>query len=146
MNRKVMLGIILILLVAFFVFNAFFVTNDSNTLAHTNDSNFKLPDGYSEGKINELGAKNYTKENESIFISESNGERAEAYALEYQNNINENGSIIVKNYTINNIRVFTIENNNTIHYWFVKDNKTYDIYTWDGNNDIELFVNNTIKS
>lgn len=145
MNKKVIIAAILIILVAIFVFSALPVTKNSNVQSNASDSNFKIPNGYSEGKTNDLGAKNYTKDNKSIFIGESYGKRAEAYALDYQNK-SDNESLIIKNYTLNNIRVYTIENNNTIHYWFVKDNKTYDIYTWDGNKDIELFVNNTIKS
>ena len=40
-----------------------------------------------------------------------------------------------------------VSNNNTnvTHYWFVKDNQSYDVYTWDGNKDIGSIVNKFVS-
>lgn len=114
------------------------------------DTDFKLPDGYHEGKMNKFGAVNITNGTNSIFLFEQDDANIQKYINNYKKEIQkQNQSMTIKNFTIDNIVIYKTNNNNnpnTIHYWFVKNNKTYDVYTWDGNKDMDSIVINLIKS
>ena len=55
----------------------------------------------------------------------------------------------VINFTIdNNVIQKSINSNNNfnVHYWFVKNGKSYEIYKWDDNPKMDYIVNDLVKS
>lgn len=111
---------------------------------------FPIPEGYTEGKMNEFGAMNYTDGNTSIFLLQYDDLDVESKINNYTDILERsNKEFALDNYTVNGNVIYKLVNNNNtniIHYWFVKNNNSYDIYTWDGNKDIETVVNNFVSN
>ncbi len=62
---------------------------------------------------------------------------------------NQNRSAKIENLTIDNILIYKVTNldyPDIVHYWFVKDNKTYDISKSQGKSPIDTIVINLIES
>lgn len=124
---------------------------DFDSTFKVGNTEFVIPEGYSEGNFNEFGATNITNGTNSIFILENNDTNVMEYVHDYENYINNtrNQSMNILTFTIDDMLVYktdNVDNPNIIHYWFVKNNKTYDIYTWDGNEKIDSIVISMIKS
>ena len=125
--------------------------SDSDSTFKVGATTFNMPDGYHEGTPNEFGATNITNGTNSIFIVENNDSNIMSYITEYENYINNSRhqSMSIVNFTIDNTQIYKTDNKddpNIIHYWFVKNKKTYDIYTWDGNKKMDSIVINMITS
>ena len=106
---------------------------------------FPIPEGYIEGTINNLGSINYTNGNNSIFISEDDNLNVEDKINSYKSH---NPNITVEKYVVNDIPIKLVNTNNAniTHYFFVKDNRGYDVYTWDGNDDLKDVVDNFVSN
>lgn len=132
----VLIIIILLLIVGFMGYNL--INNNKPSTPETvlvGTSNFTLPDGYYVGKSNNYGDLNITNGKISIFLLEYPDGNLSKYVVNYENSINQ--SVVLTNFTYNNIVVFkgtpSIQSN-TVHYWYVCNNKTYSVYSWDYNN------------
>ena len=109
----------------------------------TGSTEFNMPQGYYIGTPNDQDAINITDGSKSVFIYEHEDNNIEKYVNHYTK---EGQKIKPTNYTIDNTVVFKANNNNKIHYWFIKNNKTYDVYIWEPNENIDSIVETLIKS
>lgn len=149
MNKKIILIIIsiiiIILLGGIIAHKQLFDTNTIN-IGH---SEFKIPKGYHEGVKNQLDATNITNGTNTIFIYEYDDNDIIRHVNTYNNSeANQNRENNITNLTIDNLIIYKTDNinSNKTHYWFVKNNKTYDVYTWEKNNDMDSIVINLISS
>ena len=120
--------------------------SSNQNIVNIDGDNINLPEGYFQGKINKFGAINITNGNNSIFVSKVDGVNVDKYLDDYMNRT-QNQTVDIENTTINGTIVYKTEDGSAaenIHYWFVKNNKTYEIYTWDGDKNIEGIVNGLI--
>ena len=139
--------IIVLLILGCFIYLDFF--NQSNVIKVGN-SNFTIPDGYHKGEVNEFGALSITNGSNSIYLSENNGTDVQGYINIYGNILKEkNESINVTSLNIDNFEIFkvtSVNNTNNVHYFFINNNKTYDIYTWGSNDKLDRVIINLIES
>lgn len=147
-KKTYLIGILIIILIL--ILGVCIVPNLLNPPIKVGAVNFEMPEGYHEGAVNAFGAVNITNGVSEVFLLEHKDSNTNEYIDEYKVHINEiNQTMDIINYTIDNVQVFKTDNKDspeTVHYWFVKDNKTYDIYTWDGNKDIDSIVAQFINS
>ncbi len=149
MNKKIVIGIIIVILavIGFLTLNE--LTDDNNGVKVGN-TNFILPDGYSVSKFIKLGDANITNGTNSIGIIERNGSNIQKYIDDYvEKNNNRNYTTKINKVNTGNIEVYKSkisENNETFHYWFINNDKVYEIFTWDGNNQTDDVVFDLIKS
>lgn len=150
MDRK---WIIIILLVSIVIIGIGIFEYDNgfnNNYVKVGSTNFKFPNGYHEGTPNDLGAINITNGEYSIFLVEYNDTNVKKHIDDYEQFIKrKNQSMSIMNYTIDNAVIYKSDNLNNhynVHYWIVKNNKTYDIYKWDENPKIDYIVSDLVKS
>ncbi|MBQ2832677.1 hypothetical protein [Methanobrevibacter sp.] len=146
----VIIIVILLVIIGFMGLNM--INNSTNSTQETvlvGSSNFTLPEGYHEGESNSYGDVNITNGEISIFLLEYHDSDLNKHIGDYNNSINdENQTLSLTNFTYNNIMVYKAINNahpNTVHYWYVCNNKTYSIYSWDYGN-LDDIVTELIQS
>lgn len=147
MNKKLilyLLTIILILLVA--IIGAFTIFQNDIKVG---DAYFTLPEGY---KCVANGAyTNITNDNdEYIILSYNNTNDVKKVINDYvEFNKNHNLTVSLSNSQVGEYKVYrsTMDNNRQIvHYWFVYDNKVYQIYTHSANSNSEKIICDLISS
>lgn len=150
MNKKIIFGIIIVILaiiMGLLIFNGQ-LNNDNNM--KVGDTNFILPDGYSVSEVIKSGDANITNGTNSLGIIENNGSNIQKYIDKYvEKNKDRNYTTKINNFNIGGIEVYKseiVENNETFHYWFVNNDKVYEIFTWDGNNQTDDVVFDLVKS
>lgn len=152
MNKKLgLLALILCIVIigiGFFTFNGTFNTNNAFKVGSTN---FKLPDGYVEGSPNQYGAQSITDGKHSIYLVEYKDADVSQHIEDYNNNFvkNKNQTIELINFTIDDNMIqksYNAHNQNNVHYWVVKNGKTYEMYKWDDNPKMDYVVNDLVKS
>lgn len=130
--------IILLLIIGFLLFNNF---STQNSTVKIGDAVFTLPNGYKEDGVNEYGALTITNGTNSIYLVEHNDKDISKHVSEYENVTNyKNETMRIENFTMNNTLFYktnNVDNPNTVHIWFVKNNNTYDIYKFDKNSKFQ---------
>lgn len=152
MDKKwAVLALILCIVIAgigFFTFNGTF---SSNNIFHVGSTTFKLPDGYVEGSPNQYGAQSITDGKYSVFLIEYDDTNVSKHINDYDEKFvkNKNQTIEIINFTIDDNVIqksHNAHNQNNVHYWFVKNGKSYEIYKWDDNPKMDYIVNDLVKS
>lgn len=144
-------GVLIILLFIIIIGMGFFIFNEnlSNNKFQVGSSIFELPNGYAVGSPNKFGGVNITDGTYSIFLVEHNDSNVSKYINDYQNSMkNQNKSVQVFNSTVEGFLVYksiNIDSPDTVHYWIVKNGKTYEMYKWDENPKMESIVIDLIK-
>lgn len=112
--------------------------------------NFELPDGYYEGNLNKLGDVNLTNGTNSIFIKKHDSDDLYKEIKDYEDyKKTENTTLTVAKFKIKDELVYkTVSDHDkyVIHYWFLKNNKVYSIYSLQKNDDIDQIATNMIKT
>lgn len=153
-KKYILFGVILVLLIlaVTFIFSNNVLINDKFNVGSVF---LDLPNGYhldssSIRHTNEYSTVNITNGKNVISIYEYNDDDLSRHIYDYANvKRRENHTLSYSNITINNIDVQkSIDNNNTriVHYWFLYENKVYDICTWTSDSDFEDNVNLMINS
>lgn len=141
--------ILLIIIVGFIGYNVFNTSNQDNTIK-VGKTTFYLPGGFYEGSSDDSGVMNITNGENTIFLSEYNDTNIQKHIEDYEIYIaNKNQTMEVNNFTIDNIVIYrtdNIDNPNNVHYWFTKNNNTYEVYKWDNNDNMDSLVIQFIKS
>lgn len=137
--------IVIILFIAIVLIYGFLInTNDIKV----GDAYFSLPEGY-ECVANDKYA-NITNSHDSIIITNYDTDDVENITKDYeQYNMDHNLSVTISKLGYNNKTLYkSIMNNNSdiVHYWFVKDSNTYEIYTRSANPDVEKNILELIES
>ena len=113
------------------------------------DIDFVIPEGYNKSGFNNLGHITLKNENNSIYLASYNTTNISEYINQYKNNLLDNNeSIIITNFSVDNISVYKSINNQTKaeHYWFVKNGKMYTIYNWEYNPNMDKIFEELLKS
>ena len=113
------------------------------------DGEFNMPKGYHEGIMNNLGAVNITNGKNTVFLYEYGDDDVMSHIKEYKDlDSNKNRPIEIVNITFDGIKIYKtdMDGSKKTHYWFVKNDKTYDVYTWENNFDMDGIVRDLIKS
>lgn len=148
MDKKwiAIIGIIILLTVGLITFFSF--SNQENEVKVGN-ATFQVPDGYEIGKIGEDGVTNLTNGTNEIYIKEYNGKNIQKHVNAYVDKLEKNNkTVMISNFTVGKTIVYK-SNLNTptnVHYWFVKNNNTYTIYSWDKNPEIDSITIKLIES
>lgn len=146
MDKKILISLIVIVLIAVGVV-AFFNSSPKDTV-DVGDLSFKLPEGYHESTLSDHGFWTITNGDDPIFIDYYNDSDAYKYVdFEVKRIENNNESIDVSNFTINNTKVYnTLYMSSVSQYWFAKDGKVYTIYTWNTNEELDSYMKDMISS
>lgn len=150
MKKKIAILLLLVLLLCILILG--FFNHDavpSKNQLKLDNTTFTLPGGYYVGSPNKVGDANITNGTYSIFIAEYNGSDIDVYINQYKNYMLENNkSVIIKNYTTNGISVYesTYNNMSTNHFWFKNNDKIYSIYAWESNKNLNNLVYELINS
>ena len=142
----IILMIIIALIIGCLVTNGFF-----NEKIKVGNSYFVLPNDYMISDVNSAGDISITKGNESIYIGTYDNDNGNItkYVQEYCKSIEKknNKSVLLDNFTINNIFVYKTTNLDTgaNHYWFVNNNEIYTIYTWNENPNADVICKELIN-
>ena len=137
---------ILLLIIGFMSYSNFLAQNQIKI----GETDFLMPSGYHEGSPTNLGHKNITDGNHSVYI----GEYDDNNVVGHLNNMssyfkNRNHTTNISNFTHDGILVYklTIKNDKTCsYYYFEKNNATYTVYTWNSNENIEEILFNLINT
>ena len=139
------ISIIVILLIIGFIYIGLFKEESIKV----GDANFILPSGFSAKGSNEIGDLIISDNNNQIYLAEYENDTVGDYITYYahERNLN-NETISSSNFTIGSTTVYKTTNTNTSsnHYWFVKDGKTYTIYSWNKIENMDNIVSDLIKS
>ena len=151
MDKKYILLIfifVILLILGFFIYSS--NTLNRSDVIQVGTTNFTMPEGYHIGEKNTFGAISITNESNTIFLLENNGTNVQGYIDIYRKIlIDNNESINITCFNIDNMEIYKIislNNTQNIHYYFIKNNKTYDVYTWDGNPKMDSTVIKLIES
>ncbi len=145
MNKKIIA--IIVILIAILVAGFFFYTQNT---VKVGNSYFVIPEGYHV--IDEGDYINLTSDSSHMcFVKEVADENVNNSIDKYTSNkqIKENDTLKFSNFSSGDIEVIkSISNKNpkTFHYWFVKDGKTYEAFTWSGNHNSDSLLINLIKT
>lgn len=154
--KKIIISILVILILLFFIGFLFNQPNYEQKHVKVGNTNFKIPEGYSEGKKNRFGDINLTKNTNSFFISACNNSLSEqTNGMEnYFKEMNEttkltNSSIhgiVVYKLTITDSSKSKFDDTKSSYYWFEKNDKVFKIYNWDGIKDMDNIVFNIVET
>lgn len=111
---------------------------------------FNLPNGYKEGELNEFGAVSISNGTNTVYLSEYNSSDPQESINQYLNiKKGDNMSVYITEFDVSGSKIYKTKNLNetkNTHYWFVKDNKTYEIYSWAENPEMDNIVMEFINS
>lgn len=153
-SKKIVFGIIflIIFLVALaFVLNAFSFSDNCNV----GEAFFELPSNYELDSTTILHKDDYiilnitNKKNVISVVEYKNGDLQKVFSDYTQRKQNENISLDVSNLTIDNIKVIKSVNNadaKNVHFWFEKNGRVYEIFSWNADDNFEKNVESMIKS
>lgn len=149
MKKSTIMIVIIVFLLLIIGFMVYFESFNINNKLTMDDVNFTLPDGFHIGNPNNAGDINLTDGNISIFIKNYDDADIVRYVNSYSNLSEKNNyTIISSNFTIDNIVVYKSVNNDTgsEYFWFVKNNKVFNIYVWGNYTNVDTKIFDLIKS
>jgi len=148
MKNKLKIVLILLLVVIIFMSCLFYI---EHTQVKIGNSYFNLPIGCSENKIDENHI-NITNGNISLILSEYSSNNTDVKkTVKYYMDSKKNESLDCEldEKIINNnptYKTTILNNTNIVHYWFIKNDKIYEIATHDGNSKTDSIVTEIITS
>lgn len=135
--------IVLLLIVVGFIISTEYLNQEKEV--NTTHATFKLPKGYHSEGLNGHGDLIITNGTDTFFIAEYEDNNMQNHINIYLNDRNQNNQTInMSNLTVDGKFVSKSINlaSGSTHYWFIKDNHVYSIYTWNKNEKIDsIFVN-----
>lgn len=148
MDKKLIAVIVIIILLVAGLIAFYGLTNQDNKVK-VGYGTFKIPDGYHVEDSKNKDVINLTKGNKNIYIKEYNDKNVEKHINSYINQSEKNNKTVkISNFTVGKTLVYksNLENSSTVHYWFVKKNNAYTIYSWDKNPEIDSITIKLIES
>ena len=149
MDKKWILIICIIILVVI-GFITYYNSTNHETKVKLGDITFQVPDGYTIGNSGKDEIINLTNGTNEIYIQKYDGKNVKKYVDKYIDKVEKsNKSVKISNFTVGKTLVYksNLDNSTTnVHFWFVKNNNTYTIYSWDKNPKIDSIVTKLIES
>ena len=146
MDKRILICLIAIVVIAVGLV-AFFNASPKDTV-DVGDLSFKLPEGYHETTRSENGFWTISDGDDAIFLDYYNDSDAYKHVdYEVKKIENAHGTLDVSNFTVNDTTVYnTLYLSSVSQYWFAKDGKVYNIYTWNTNDKLESDMRDLISS
>ena len=138
--------IIILLVVGFIAFNTF---TNHETEVKIGDSTFQIPEGYHIEKSKKDDVTNLTNGTNNIYIQKYDDKKVKKHIDSYINKTKQsNKTVKISNFTVGKTLVYkaNIDRSSAVHFWFVKDNTTYAIYSLDKNPEIDSITTKLIES
>lgn len=134
----VLFGIVIILI----IFGLFFINNYVNL----DGTFFKSIDGYKANYGDEF--INFTDDKNFILIKTSNDTINNSVNSYLKTEDSLNVTYKSSNFSLGGLKVYkvTLDKYPVVHFWFEKNNKVFEIYTWNNDETTDLKVFNLIKS
>ena len=142
-KKSITIIILVIIIIGCFIF---YEENYLKDHAKLGTAYFEIPNGFHE--VNTPNIINITNGTHSIFIIEHKDNNIKNAIKEYKK-MKSNSSMNITNYSLGNITISKsniVTEPNSIHYWFINNNKLYEVYTWTGNSQTDFLVNQMISS
>ena len=141
MNKKLIVIILILIMLGI----GFVIANQSNHV-NVDGVNFQVPDSYKV--IDRKTSVNLTNGGDSIIILKNTTTDINNTVKQYiKSKEMQNFTVKSSKFKLNDVDVYEVNVNKTItHYWFEKNNKVFEIYTWSTNPNTILVVNDLIKS
>jgi hypothetical protein len=113
-------------------------------------TDFIVPEGYHQDAPNKLGDVTISNGTHKIFLEEHNDTDVDKYIKNYESFCKKhNQTVKVSKLNVDGVefyKSFNEDNPQTVYYWFIKGDKTYDIYKWHENKEMDHLVIDFIKS
>lgn len=138
--------IIILLVIGSITFYSF--ANQDNKVK-IGDTSFQIPEGYHVDNSKSNNVTNLTNGKHDIYIKMYDDKNIKKHINSYINQSEENNkSVKISNFTVGKTLVYksNLNTSSSVHYWFVKNNKTYTIYSWDKNPEIDSITIKLIES
>ena len=132
MDKK-WIALICIIIIVVIALGAFYTFSTPDKVK-VGDSTFKIPEGYHVDKSEDNNVTNLTDGKHNIYIKKYDDKKIQKHIESYINRSElKNKTVKISNFTVGKTLVYktTLNGTNTIHYWFVKNNNTYNIYSGD---------------
>ena len=141
MNKKLIVLIVILIMLGI----GFVIANQSNQV-NVDGVNFQVPDSYKA--IDRKTSVNLTNGSDSIIILKNTSNDINNTVKQYiKSKEKQNSTVKSSKLNVDDVDVYEVNVNKTItHYWFEKNNKVFEIYTWSTNPNTILVVNDLIKS
>lgn len=144
MNKKIIA--IIVILISILVAGFFFYTQNT---VKVGNSYFTVPEGYHV--IDEGDYINLTSESNYMCLVKKVADDNINNSIEkYKDNkVSGNDTLNFSKFTAGDVEVtksVSNKNQNVFHYWFVKDGKTYEAFTWSGNSNSDNLLKNLINT
>ena len=144
MNKKIIA--IIVIIIAILILGFTFYTQNTVKIGK---AYFTVPDGYQvvdEGNyVNLTSGKNYM-----CLVKEAADENVEKSIDKYtKNKKNTNDTLSFSKFSSGDVSItksVSKKDPKVFHYWFVKDGKTYEAFTWSGNSNSDNFLTTLISS
>ena len=148
MDKKwiAVLCIIILLAVGLIAFYSFTNQESEVKVGH---ATFQVPKGYHVADSNDKNVTNLTNGTKDIYIREYNDKNVKKHINSYINSSEKNNhSVKISNFTVGKTLVYksNLNASSTVHYWFIKNNKTYTIYSWGKNPEIDSIATKLIET
>lgn len=116
----------------------------------TESTRFNIPSGYHENGSNEFGDIRITNGTDDIYVAEYNDSNINYYIKTIETLLDsKNITYSITNFTYNHVLIYkltVVNDTNYIRYWYNDGGRTYCIYTWDGNLNMDDIVFKLIES
>lgn len=149
MDKKwiIIICIVILLVIGLIAYYSFF-TNQENTVK-IGDTTFKLSNGYHKVASNNENITNLTNGTNNIYIEKYDDPHMKKYIKSYVSFSEKNNrSVELSKFTVGDTLVYksNLNTSDTVHYWFVKNNHTFTLYSWDQNPEIDSATIKIIES
>ena len=148
MNKKwIIIICVIILLVVGLI--AFYTISIHKSEINIGSTKFKMPNGYHEVSSNKGDVINLTNGTHGICIGKYDDINVKKHIKSYIDyNKKKNITTNISNFTVGKTVVYKSQLNNStaVHYWFVKNRTTYDIYSWHYNPEFDSITIKLIET
>lgn len=148
MDKKwIVIICVIILLVAGIVM--YFNFSNHETKVKIGDNTFQIPEGYQISNSDKGNTVNLTNGTNNIYIQKYDDKKVKKHIDSYVNQSEKNNrSVKISNFTVGKTLVYksNVNTSGTVHYWFVKNNNAYTIYSFDKNPEIDSITTKLIES
>lgn len=148
-SRKLIIGIIIIILIAAIGIFSYIQIQDSNSNIQLGKTTFKIPEGYKQVESDDKNTVNINNGKKLIFISLKEKNDLNKIVQDYANTFEKDGRpTAITNFTVDDVFVYklNLKNESACYYWFKNNGEIYNIYKWGKTGDIETEVFELIRS
>ena len=137
MKKSTILAAVIIILVIVTI--GIIVYTQFNHEIKVGNGYFSIPEGYSESTQNKDGDVTISNKTNSIYLSEIDKPLDECVNTYINSTKNSSRNATKDIINIDDVKLYkvSVSDGYTVHYWFTLDGKTFTIYSWDGNKNLD---------